>query len=180
MSSPSNAWHKWALLPTDEISNTEPVAPVVGNRMAYSVRSTERENCASYFRDGTLAAGITKTLGTPLLIAAVYDRDYFCQEEVDHVKGQLEQTLQTCPRSLLQRDRELPARTDYPSLLDCITVPVRTLNRRRQSRQRNGMVLWAQPVWTRVEPHQWQAMPSGQRSSMNHCSAAASFGNILN
>ena len=54
VSSPSNAWHKWALLPTDEISNTEPVAPVVGNRMAYSVRSTERESCASYFRDGTL------------------------------------------------------------------------------------------------------------------------------
>ena len=43
-----------APVPTDEISNTEPVAPVVGNRMAYSVSSTERENCASYFRDGTL------------------------------------------------------------------------------------------------------------------------------
>ena len=55
------------------------------------------------------------------------------------------------------------SQTWNPSLLDCITVPVRTLNRRRQSRQRNGMVLWAQPVWTRVEPHQWQAMPSGHR-----------------
>ena len=48
----------------------------------------------SWQRITTLAAGITKTLGTPLLIAAVYDRDYFCEEEVDHVKGQLEQTLQ--------------------------------------------------------------------------------------
>lgn len=48
----------------------------------------------SWQRITTLAAGITRTLGTPLLIAAVYDRDYFCKEEVDHVKGQLEQTLQ--------------------------------------------------------------------------------------
>ena len=63
-----------------------------------------------------------------------------------------------------------------PSLLDCITVPVRTLNRRRQVRQRNGIVLWAHPVWTSIEPHQWQAMPSGQRCSMNHRSAAASSG----
>ena len=67
-----------------------------------------------------------------------------------------------------------------PSLLDCITVPVRTLNRFRQSRQRNGMVLWAHPVWTLSDPHQWQAMPSGQRCSTNHRSAAASSGNILN
>ena len=63
MSSPSNAWHKWALLPTDEISNTESVAPVVGNRMAYSVHSTERENCSSYFRDGTLASELADCLG---------------------------------------------------------------------------------------------------------------------
>ena len=65
MSSPSNAWHKWALLPTDEISNTEPVAPVVGNRMAYSVRRTERENCALYFRDGTLTARGRSLFGEP-------------------------------------------------------------------------------------------------------------------
>ena len=48
----------------------------------------------SWQRITTLAAGITETLGTSLLIAAVYDRDYFCKEEVDYVKGELEQTLQ--------------------------------------------------------------------------------------
>ena len=48
----------------------------------------------SWQRITTLAAGIAETLGTPLLIAAVYDRDYFCKEEVDHVEGVLGQTLQ--------------------------------------------------------------------------------------
>ena len=48
----------------------------------------------SWQRITTLAAGIAETLGTPLLIAAVYDRDYFCEEEVDHVKGELGRTLQ--------------------------------------------------------------------------------------
>ena len=38
MSSPSNAWHKWALLPTDEISNTEPVAPVLVDRQGHQER----------------------------------------------------------------------------------------------------------------------------------------------
>ena len=33
-----------------------------------------------------------------------------------------------------------------------MTVPVRTENRFRQSRHLNGIVLWAQPVWTLTEP----------------------------
>ena len=48
----------------------------------------------SWQRITTLSAGISETLGTPLLIAAVYDRDYFCEEEVAHVKGELGQTVQ--------------------------------------------------------------------------------------
>ena len=48
----------------------------------------------SWERITTLAAGIAETLGTPLLIAAIYDRDYFCQEEVDSVQAALEASLQ--------------------------------------------------------------------------------------
>ena len=56
MSSPASAWRKLALLPTDEISNTEPVASVRADRTAQSVRGRERENYAAYFRDATLTA----------------------------------------------------------------------------------------------------------------------------
>ena len=42
VSSPSNAWHKGALLPTDEISDTEPVPPVLVDRTAQSVRGRAR------------------------------------------------------------------------------------------------------------------------------------------
>ena len=54
VSSLSSALHKWAFLATDEISNTEPVAPVLVDRTAQSVRGRARENYAAYFRDGTL------------------------------------------------------------------------------------------------------------------------------
>ena len=57
VSRPSSAWHKWALLATDEISNTEPVAALLGDRTAQSVRGRGREKYAAYFQDGTLGVG---------------------------------------------------------------------------------------------------------------------------
>jgi energy-coupling factor transporter ATP-binding protein EcfA2 len=47
----------------------------------------------SWERITTLAAGIADVLGAPLMIAAVYDRDYFCQEQVDHVVNTLSKAL---------------------------------------------------------------------------------------
>lgn len=41
----------------------------------------------------TLAAGIADVLGAPLMIAAIYDRDYFCDEQLDHVAKSLGKTL---------------------------------------------------------------------------------------
>ena len=48
----------------------------------------------SWERITTLAAGIAEALGSPLIIAAVYDRDYFCDEHIDAVKASLERSLQ--------------------------------------------------------------------------------------
>jgi hypothetical protein len=48
----------------------------------------------SWERITTLAAGIAEALGSPLIIAAVYDRDYFCDEHIDTVKAALERSLQ--------------------------------------------------------------------------------------
>jgi hypothetical protein len=47
----------------------------------------------SWERITTLAAGIAEVLGAPLMIAAIYDRDYFCQEQVDHVVNTLSKAL---------------------------------------------------------------------------------------
>lgn len=47
----------------------------------------------SWQRITTLAAGIADALGSPLMIAAVYDRDFFCQEEIAHVREALAQNL---------------------------------------------------------------------------------------
>ncbi|WP_185244667.1 ATP-dependent nuclease [Citrifermentans bremense] len=47
----------------------------------------------SWSRITTLAAGIADALGAPLIIGAVYDRDYFCDEEIEKVKSCLSQHL---------------------------------------------------------------------------------------
>jgi energy-coupling factor transporter ATP-binding protein EcfA2 len=43
----------------------------------------------SWQRITNLASGIAEALGTPLIIAAIYDRDYFCAEEIDEIKSKL-------------------------------------------------------------------------------------------
>ncbi len=47
----------------------------------------------SWRRVTTLANGISDVLGAPLTIAAVYDRDYFCNEEATRVKLELSEAL---------------------------------------------------------------------------------------
>jgi energy-coupling factor transporter ATP-binding protein EcfA2 len=43
----------------------------------------------SWQRITTLASGVAEALGAPLSIAAVYDRDYYCSEQVEEVVGTL-------------------------------------------------------------------------------------------
>lgn len=47
----------------------------------------------SWQRVMTLAAGIEQALGAPLKIAAIYDRDYYCAEEITMVHSTLAQNL---------------------------------------------------------------------------------------
>jgi hypothetical protein len=41
-----------------------------------------------------LAWGIEKALGTPLRLGAVFDRDYFCADEIDEILGKLKKSLE--------------------------------------------------------------------------------------
>jgi energy-coupling factor transporter ATP-binding protein EcfA2 len=47
----------------------------------------------SWHKITTLAGGIGETLGASLTIGAIYDRDYFCQEEIAQVEGELTKSL---------------------------------------------------------------------------------------
>jgi UDP-2,3-diacylglucosamine pyrophosphatase LpxH len=47
----------------------------------------------SWKRISVLAEGVGEALGTELLIAAVYDRDYFCDEEIDDVLAKMAKSL---------------------------------------------------------------------------------------
>lgn len=47
----------------------------------------------SWKRITILASGIAEAIGSILTIAAIYDRDYFCQEEIDSVRSELEKNL---------------------------------------------------------------------------------------
>jgi energy-coupling factor transporter ATP-binding protein EcfA2 len=48
---------------------------------------------SSWERVTTLASGIADVLGSPLIIAAIYDRDYFCQEYLDEMLQTLSKYL---------------------------------------------------------------------------------------
>lgn len=57
------------------------------------ITALESGGFGSWQRVTTLAAGIAEALGSALAIAAVYDRDYFCEEEVAFVSSSLETQL---------------------------------------------------------------------------------------
>jgi energy-coupling factor transporter ATP-binding protein EcfA2 len=57
------------------------------------VTALESGGIGSWERITTLAAGIAEVLGAPLMIAAIYDRDYFPPEQVDHVVNSLSRAL---------------------------------------------------------------------------------------
>lgn len=57
------------------------------------ITSLESGGFGSWQRVTTLAMGIAEVLGAPLTIAAIYDRDYFCEEEVSNLKASLSSKL---------------------------------------------------------------------------------------
>lgn len=57
------------------------------------ITALESGGFGSWERVTILAAGIAEALGSELAIAAVYDRDYFCEEEIDFVSASLKTQL---------------------------------------------------------------------------------------
>lgn len=55
--------------------------------------SINSEGFSSWERITTLAAGISEVLGSPLMIAAIYDRDYYCNEAIAAVEEALSKHL---------------------------------------------------------------------------------------
>lgn len=51
------------------------------------------EGFSSWERISSVAWGLEKTLGRTLLLGAIYDRDYWCDEEIDYIKDELSKHL---------------------------------------------------------------------------------------
>jgi hypothetical protein len=81
----------------------------------------------SWERITILASGIAEALGAPLMIGAIYDRDYFCEEQVAEVLAALEKSLKLA--WVLER-KEIENYLLVPAALD--RAVVRTLNARRE------------------------------------------------
>lgn len=62
-----------------------------------------------------LAAGIEEALGSPLMIGAIYDRDYFCDEEIQHIVSTLGSSLHVA--KILER-KEIENYLLVPAALD--------------------------------------------------------------
>ncbi|HUB95313.1 MAG TPA: AAA family ATPase [Stellaceae bacterium] len=100
----------------------------------------------SWQRITVLAEGIAEALGSPLTIGAIYDRDYYCDEHIDHVMERLSASLSLgrvlkrkeienyllIPAALdraahraLRIVQEHEAKVDSAGLLDKITRPMK-------------------------------------------------------
>ena len=88
----------------------------------------------SWQRITILASGIAEALGAPLMIGAVYDRDYFCDEQVADVLKNLQASLKLA--WVLER-KEIENYLLVPSALD--RAIVRALNTRRAGPHTSGM-----------------------------------------
>jgi hypothetical protein len=82
---------------------------------------------SSWQRITVLASGIAEALGASLMIGAVYDRDYFCDEHIAEVLRNLESNLKLA--CVLER-KEIENYLLVPAALD--RAVVRTLNARRE------------------------------------------------
>jgi energy-coupling factor transporter ATP-binding protein EcfA2 len=84
-----------------------------------------------------LASGIAEALGAPLMIGAIYDRDYFCDEQIADVRQRLEATLKLA--WVLER-KEIENYLLVPAALD------RAIVRSLRARQERGTEKQAESV----------------------------------
>jgi hypothetical protein len=81
----------------------------------------------SWERITILASGIAEALGAPLMIGAVYDRDYYCDEHISEVVQSLGNSLKL---AWVLDQKEIENYLLVPAALD--RAVVRTLNARRE------------------------------------------------
>jgi hypothetical protein len=90
------------------------------------ITALESGGFGSWQRITTLASGIAEALGAPLMIGAVYDRDYFCDEQVAYIVQSLEGSLKL---AWVHERKEIENYFLIPQALD--RAVVRALNARR-------------------------------------------------
>jgi energy-coupling factor transporter ATP-binding protein EcfA2 len=98
----------------------------------FGVTPLESGGFGSWQRVTTLADGIGQALGTALQIGAVYDRDYYCPEEIDAVKN------------ALSRHLKIPHVHDRKEIENYLLIPAaldRAIERAVVDRRRRGGVV---------------------------------------
>jgi predicted ATP-dependent endonuclease of OLD family len=90
----------------------------------------------SWERITTLAAGIADALGAPLTIGAIYDRDYFCDEQITDVKQRLAISLKL---ARVHERKEIENYLLIPNALD--RAVSRALNDQRERVVNNNFLL---------------------------------------
>lgn len=92
-----------------------------------AITALESGGFSSWERITTLASGIADALGSPLMISAIYDRDYYCDEHIAEVLQSLKNSLKIA--WVLDR-KEIENYLLIPDALN--RAIVRTLNARRE------------------------------------------------
>ncbi|CDY77988.1 hypothetical protein BGLT_06794 [Caballeronia glathei] len=73
----------------------------------------------SWSRISALAQGVSQTLGTELLIAAIYDRDYYCEQQIEDVQTKLQAALRF---SHIHKRKEIENYLLVPAALDRVVA----------------------------------------------------------
>lgn len=89
----------------------------------------------SWQRIATLASGIADALGAPLMIGAIYDRDYFCREEISSIELKLQGVL-SFSKVLARKEME-----NYLLVPKALDRAVRRLVREKESRSGESSVV---------------------------------------
>jgi energy-coupling factor transporter ATP-binding protein EcfA2 len=125
----------------------------------------------SWERVTTLASGIADVLGSSLIIAAIYDRDYFCQEQLD---GMLEMLSKHLKLAHIHQRKEIENYLLIPAALDRavgLATSQRTSGDSRSSLQALDAAALLREitdplkdsVWSQVLARRWEHIRSGGR-----------------
>jgi len=91
----------------------------------------------SWERISVLGSGIGQALGAPLMVGAVYDRDYFCDEQIEEIVGNLRSSLSFA--WILER-KEIENYLLLPAALDRAVRRTLATRDQRSASKADGMV----------------------------------------